>query len=116
MAGHDDLDAVDRDALTRAMQIAIRRDPGRAQQLQSKLQDEPWREVAEFAAYGCQMHALSLRPWRDPPCHADEDETKPRDKAAQRLLRKMLAAGVSRYEPDPLAALERLSARSRRKA
>ena len=81
--------------------------------LRRNLKDEPRDEVAEFAAYSCQVHALCLKPWQDTPCHADEDDPHPRDKDAQRFLRKMLAAGISRYEPDPMAALERLSARSR---
>lgn len=105
MDGLVDVNAVDRDALERAMQIA-QRDPLRAAQLQSKLKDEPWIEVAEFASYSCQIHALNLKPWESPPCHADEDDPDPQDKAAQYLLRQMLAAGVSRFDPDPLAALE----------
>ena len=59
MAGHDDLNAVDRDALERAMQIA-QRDPLRAEQLQAKLGDEKWRDVAEFAAYSCQIQFVIL--------------------------------------------------------
>ena len=39
---------VDRDALERAMEIA-QRDPLCAELLRRKLEDEPWREVAEFA-------------------------------------------------------------------
>jgi hypothetical protein len=106
MDGTADPDAADRDALERAMEIA-RHDPGRAEQLRAMLEDEEWTEVAEFAAYHCQIHALSLKPWQEPPCHADEKDPHPRDRDAQRFLRKMLAAGISRYDPDPLAALER---------
>jgi hypothetical protein len=107
MDGHADLDDVDRAALERAMEIA-KRDLLRAEQLEGKLlQGDPWAEVAEFAAYSCQIHALSLKPWQSPPCHADEDDPDEQDKKAQHLLRKMLAAGVSRFDPDPLAALER---------
>ena len=95
----------DRDALERAIQIA-RRDPSRTQQLDEKLQDEPWDEVAQSAAYHCQHQALSLKPWQEPPCVADEDDPHERDKNAQALLRKMLAAGVSRYDPDPMKALK----------
>ena len=112
MAGHDDLNAVDRDALERAMQIA-QRDPLRAEQLQAKLGDEEWRDVAEFAAYSCQIESLSLKPWQDPPCVADEDDLDKRDKAAE-LLRRMLAAAVSRYDPDPLTALAGAKRRSSR--
>lgn len=97
---------VDRDALERSLEIAMR-DPDRAEQLQSKLQDEKWIEVAQFAAYGCQMTSLSLKPWQSPPAHCDEDDPYEQDKAGQKLLRQMLAAKISRYEPNPIAALKR---------
>ena len=98
------LDPIDRDALQSAMKIAGR-DELRLEQLQGMLQERPWRDVAEFAAYCVQMESLRLRPWRDPPMHADEDHPDPRDPDAQELLRRMLEAGISRFEPDPLAAL-----------
>src|SRR5262245_3905740 len=99
---------VDHAALHRAMKIASQ-DPATAEQLQSKLQDEPWHEVAAFAAYGCQQQSLNLPPWEDPPCFADEEDPHPpkSERKAQKLLKQMLAAGLSRYHPDPLAALER---------
>jgi hypothetical protein len=99
-----DLNQTDRDALERCMQIA-RRDPSRAQQLQSKLIDEPWDEVAQFAAYCCQYRALHLKPWQSPPCIVDEDDPDEDDRSAQALLRQMLRAGVSRFDPAPLEAL-----------
>jgi hypothetical protein len=99
-----DLNQTDRDALERCMQIA-RRDPSRAQQLQSMLQDAPWNEVAEFAAHVCQYRALHLKPWQSPPCIVDEADPDEDDRDAQALLRQMLAAGVSRFAPAPLEAL-----------
>ena len=95
----------DGDALERAIQTA-RCDPSRAQQLDDKLQDESWDEVAEFAAYVCQTEALHLKPWQVPPCSVDQDDPDETNKRAQGLLRRMLAAGLSRYEPDPLTALK----------
>jgi hypothetical protein len=101
------MNTTDRDALERAMQTA-RRDPSRARQLDAKLQDDPWSEVSQFAAYCCQIHALHLKPWQSPPCSVDEDDPDEHDnKTAQKLLRLMLANGVSRFDPDPLAALKR---------
>jgi hypothetical protein len=47
----------------------------------------------------------------EPPCVVGADDPDERAKAAQHLLRKMLAAGVSRYEPDPLTALRRAKRR-----
>jgi hypothetical protein len=100
----DDIDELDREALQRAMDIA-NRNPMRARQRAEKLTDEPWIDVAEFAAYCVQGEALALKPWQEPPCMADEDDPRARDKDAQRLLRRMLKAGLSRYEPNPRAAL-----------
>ena len=58
------------------MEIA-QRDPLRAKHLRSKLEDEPWRDVAEFAAYSCQIELLSLKPWQSPPVHEDADADEP---------------------------------------
>jgi hypothetical protein len=96
---------VDDDALRRALEIA-RRDPQCAALFDAKLADgEPWCDVAESAAYHCQIKALRLRPWQEPPAVADATDPRERDPEAQALLRRMLAAGLSRYEPDPMAAL-----------
>ena len=116
--GQAELNAVDRDALERAMAIA-QREPQRAEHLASKLEDEDWREVAEFAAYGCQIESLGLKPWQSPPVHIDENADEPDnaerepDTVGRKLLRQMLRAGVSRYEPDPLAALQQANKRRR---
>ncbi len=95
----------DREALERAVAIA-QSDPMTADQMEVRREDgQSWEEIAESAAYHCQRRSLKLSPFQEPPCVVDEDDPKERDKAAQRLLRKMLDAGVSRYEPDPLSAL-----------
>jgi hypothetical protein len=99
---------IDREALERALELA-RQEPQRAEQLDEKLKDEPWHAVARFAAYVCQCRNLRLPPWQSPPCWADEDERDPRENFAdaQKLLRRMLAAGLSRFEPQPLEALSK---------
>jgi hypothetical protein len=79
----------------------------------ASLQDEEWIEVAAFAAYGCQIESLSLKPWESPPCVEGEDDPNPHDKDAQKLLRQMLAAKISRYEPHPLEALRRAKRKRR---
>jgi hypothetical protein len=105
-AQDDDYDAIDMDALRRAMEIAAR-DPDTAQQLKSKLDGgEPWTAVAESAAYRCQYMALGLCPWQSPPC-CDHGE------ASTELLDEMLAAGISQFEPDPVKALARAKKRRR---
>ena len=98
------MNKIDKDALTRAMTIA-RREAGRSAQLDSMLEDSPWREVAEFAAYCVQGRALRLKPWESPPSSCDEDGEGDRQREGRALLRRMLAAGLSRFEPDPLRAL-----------
>lgn len=102
----------DRAALKLAIEHARAQDEGRRQQIDSMLADEPWEEVATFASYGCQMRSLRLRPWETPPAWVD-DPQHPRkvDEAAARLLRQMLAHGVSRWHPDPLAAIAEAKAR-----
>ena len=98
----------DKAALTQCMEIA-RRNPRRAEHLQAKLDSgQPWEEVASFAAFGMQIEALDLMPWQAPPCIADEDHDDPHQPEAVKLLRRMLAAGVSRYDPDPMGAFERV--------
>jgi len=106
----EDIDELDREALALAMKIACL-DPMRREQIDSKLLDEPWHEVAAFASYLCQCRNLKLKPWEEPPCAVDEDAAE--DSPARTLLRRMLAAGVSRYHPDPMAALAGLSVRFR---
>src|SRR5262245_10734916 len=93
-------------ALKRAMQIASQ-GKLRKQQLDDMLRDRDWYEVASFAASCCQSQALQLKPWQSPPCVCDEDDPDERDKQGQALLKRMLAARISRYDPDPLAALEK---------
>ena len=93
----------DRAALKLAIEQARNEDEGRAQQIDSMLEDQPWAEVATFAAFCCQTRALNLDPWQEPPCCAGP--AKHCDPDARKLLEQMLAAGVSRWHPDPMAAL-----------
>ena len=94
---------IDRDALTRAMAMA-RKDRKLAAQLDEQLKERSWHEVAEFAAYCCQYDNLKLLPHQSPPCAVIAGD--PRDQDAADLLRRMLAAGLSEFEPDPLKALQ----------
>ena len=110
----------DQEALELAMKIAMR-DPRRAEHIKGKLEGsnpnprggffcppEPWQEVAEFAASLCQRKALDLAPWENPPCHAHIDPMG--GDGSVQLLEKMEAAGISRFHPDPLRALEQANA------
>ena len=103
-----DIDVIDLDALRRAMEIYAAGDPAKAEQLRAKLQDAPWQDVAKFAAYCVQGDILQLRPWEPAPCEVEIDGTRPQDQGARRLLKRMLHAGISRWEPDPLRALDKV--------
>ena len=50
---------------------------------------------------------LRLRPWEHPPAWIDDPDDYPESPEAAQLLKRMLAAGVSRYDPDPMATLEK---------
>jgi hypothetical protein len=105
------LGPVDLDALTRAMEIA-KRNPVRAKHLEWEEQTYGWETAATSAAYGCQFDALKLRPWQEVPMHCDstdgiDDFPNAGRAMAADLLRRLLAANLSRYEPDPHAALAR---------
>jgi hypothetical protein len=113
MSDDDDLAALDRDALQRCLDVT-RRDPEMAAHLQAKLDaGQTWAEVARFAAYNAQIRSLRLRPWEDPPCVYSEADADERGNDGQRLLHKMLQAGLSRFEPDPRVALLKKKQRSR---
>jgi hypothetical protein len=94
----------DRAALKLAMGLACAEDRERARQIGSMLKDRSWEDVAEFAASCCQSRSLHLDPWSLPPCHGDSDHHH--DPAARKLLEQKLVLGISRYEPDPMAAIE----------
>ena len=79
-------------------------------QIESMLANEPWGQVAEFCAYCAQSESLRLRVWESPPCWVCETDPDTADDhcgeaSARELLRKMRAAGISRYHPDPMRAL-----------
>jgi hypothetical protein len=97
--------AHDKIALDEALALARNESQERAEQIDGKLaQGEKWAEVAGFCAYLCQMRALRLEPWQWPPSDVDLDDPD-EEIEANTLLREMLAAGVSRFEPDPLRAI-----------
>src|SRR6516165_10822771 len=93
----------DREALQLAMVQAREGPDGRADQLDRMLQRRPWFEVARFAAAHCQCRALKLLPWELPPVWSGVGD----DPEADKLWERMQRAGISRYHPDPMAALEK---------
>ena len=102
----------DRAALKLAIKQCRAESPERAAQIDAKLADEPWEDVAEFAAYCCQISNLRLKPWQTPPCHVGGDDNQPE---AVRLLAQLRELGISRWHPDPIAAIA-AAERSRRQS
>ena len=115
----NEIDEIDGDALKRALVACRAESSARAKQLDSKLRDEPWEEVAQFASYCAQGRALDLMPWQSPPCRANlgalsEPFGDPRAaRESAELLRRLLDAGLSRFEPDPLGAIEEAEGKRR---
>jgi hypothetical protein len=108
---------IDRDAMRRAIAEARKESPGRQRQIDGMLAERPWEEVGRFAAQCCQSRNLGLKPWQPRPVSAevypcvDRFPTDGR-RAAHELLQRLLAAGVSRYEPSPLDALRKATAKA----
>jgi hypothetical protein len=107
------LSAADRDAMTRAIVIANeyqhkhdRLRDGETQ-IECKLKVD-WIEAGESAAYSCQVRVLGLKPWQSPPCYGDAQPGHDGHADAAVLLKRLLDAGLSRWEPDPVAALAKI--------
>jgi len=109
------LSDVDREALTRALEMARAESEEERKHIDRVLAEDGWQQAAETAAYHCQDARLHLRPWQPPPCWirnlagdlaAGNDGVGGRY-AAAKLVQRLLAAGLSRFEPDPEAALKR---------
>ena len=95
------LNEIDREALDRALTLA------RAAGVVQVEGHRSWRDAAEAAAYHLQIENLRLRPWHDPPMFGDLSPGVPQPGAAA-LLARLLKAGLSRYEPEPIEALARI--------
>jgi hypothetical protein len=109
--------SIDKEALKRAIKLARASDPLRDRQIGHMLKDRTWFEVATFAAYSRQCDTLNLKPWQPAPCWMGDQ--RPHDEfpndgkeAAWELRRRLIAAGLSEYEPDPPSALAAIEARS----
>jgi hypothetical protein len=109
----------DNDAFRRAIDI-LRADPVRKLQIKEMLAEQSFIEVGQFAAYSCQCRSLGLKPWQTPPCWIEDDDPGVPDgpdfqhwRQARDLARRLLKAGLSKYEPDPIEALERAKGRKR---
>ena len=102
------MDQHDLNALKRCIDIKTKWDD---EWMTRKLKNDPWIDVAQSAAYSVQIKALGLKPWQSPPCVCSPDDPNAREKDGQKLLVRMLDAGLSRWEPDPMAALAKAERR-----
>jgi len=113
------LNPVDREALKRAIEIA-RSDPEERKVIDRLMEKEGWFAAAQQAVYHCQRELIRPRLWQPIPSDIDDiegtlakgDDGLGGSYRAALLLKRMLAAGLSRYEPRPVEAL----AEARRRA
>jgi hypothetical protein len=126
MREYPPLTDVDREALVRSIRLARAQNPQQCNQIDAMLIDEGFWRAARFASYCCQDTKLELKCWetsvcwlrdRDPNALLRSLKGKRSDqnghRRAARLLRRLLKNGLSRFEPDPLAALERVEAKAK---
>jgi hypothetical protein len=110
---------VDRDAFERAIAIMLKhRELSRDFKRRLDEQREPWADIARHAAVSCQIQAMGLKPWQVAPCEAEINQIDPpgdehhRTRHASLTLERLLNAELSRWEPDPPAALARIERES----
>jgi hypothetical protein len=104
---------VDREALTRALKMARAESTSERDRFTRMEREQGWLHAAQTASYHCQIAALRPRPWQPVPSEervqvGDEDGefgAVSGRRAAGELLRRLLEARLSRYEPDPVNAL-----------
>jgi hypothetical protein len=96
---------IDREALERAVELVRAESDAQRERIDDRLAaGESWEQIAKSCAYSLQMDSLRLQPWESPPIYADAHE-------AVELVARLQNAGLSRYEPRPLQALERAERR-----
>jgi hypothetical protein len=77
-----------------------------------------WEECGTLACVILQSRNLRLKPWDWPPCEIIDGFEVPATiegrEPAVALAQRMTAAGLSRFEPDPIAAIAEAEAALRR--
>ena len=105
----------DEAAMRLAIEMQIARGGERRRQIEDMLKHDPWESVGKFASYSCQIASLRLEPWELASVAVDADNPDAGRADVQRasdgryeaaaLLREMLSLGISRWHPDPKAAI-----------
>jgi hypothetical protein len=106
-------------ALEACIEVTKAESEGRRLQVESMLADD-WEDAALFCCYCAQYRSLNLQVHQYPPvwAHEDDSDDGPNNcdqRDARSLLREMLAAGVSRFDPNPREALRRAQAHKRKR-
>jgi hypothetical protein len=99
------INPIDRDALQLCIdQTLAEDDADRVEQVQWMLSEREWIETARFCCYHKQFDALGLLPWQSTPSEVDDppDLSTPQGK----LVKRMLGLGISRFDPDPISAIQ----------
>jgi hypothetical protein len=112
---------VDRDVFERALAIMLKhRELIYRGDFKRRLdeREEPWDAIGRHAALVCQVESMGLKAWQVAPCEVEINEIDApgyehrRTRHASLTLERLLNGGLSRYEPDPPAALERIEGES----
>jgi len=112
------MNEVDKAALALAIEAVRKESPSQCQRIDDRLAaGEDWTDIGKSCAYHRQIVVLDLMPWQSPPCYADlgalrEPFGDPRAaRESAELLQRLLRLGLSRFEPDPLAAIAEAEAK-----
>jgi Arc/MetJ family transcription regulator len=110
------LSKTDREAMERAIALVRAESRQESERVDEMVAKEGWKRAARYCCYARQDIALHLKPWMTPPCWLRTDDdvaaalAQPYGvdgkRAAGELVQRLLVNGLSRYEPDPLRALE----------
>jgi hypothetical protein len=108
-------DVLDVPAVRLSMETALKQE-GREQQFEKMFEQRRsgWR-IGVLAACICQHKILELEPHQTVPAHItleDRPQPRPEMEDAAALVRKLVAADVSRLHPDPVAAYKKATGKS----
>jgi hypothetical protein len=98
----------DEECLEYAIDLALKTPEdvrGRHDQIHTMLAEDR-DDAALFCVFHMQCDKLGLRPWELPPMDCDGTDNGPMG----RLVRRLEKHGISKYHPDPLAALKAVGA------
>ena len=104
---------LDTAALTLAARQCCSRDERRLRQFEKlRAMGRSGQQLGKLASYIEQCRSLELRPWEVAPCWVmDPNNPDKGERAAAKLVQRMLKAGVSQYHPNPRQALKAANGR-----